>query len=108
MLSTAHPTHAPATPDQISIGLARSRPDLCKALLATVNALSSANVVDERTVDRFVLVGWLEWRGTRVRLTEAGNLVYAFEARRAREALGLANDGSRRPATQGTAHSARA
>lgn len=69
------------------LGLARARPDLCRALVETVAALSDTEAFDERMADRFMLVGWMERRGSRLRLTNAGNLVYAIEARRLRIAL---------------------
>lgn len=67
--------------------LANARPDLRRSLVTMVTALSCSDALDLRSLDRFMLVGWLERKAGRIRLTETGNLVYACEVRRLRDGL---------------------
>jgi len=56
---------------------AKIAPSLQDALLAAVDALSRRRACDipEATLDRLVLLGWLQWRAGSLRLTEAGETV---------------------------------
>lgn len=59
------------TPAQIA---AKITPSLQEALLTTVDALMRRRACDvpEQTIDQFVALGWLQWKGGSLRLTEAG------------------------------------
>jgi len=53
---------------------AKINASLPESLLATVDALSRRRACDipEQTIDRLVALGWLQWKGGSLRLTEAG------------------------------------
>ena len=59
------------TPAQIA---AKITPSLQEALLTTVDALMRRRACDipEQTIDQLVALGWLQWKGGSLRLTEAG------------------------------------
>ncbi|MEP6505231.1 MAG: hypothetical protein ABJD97_17985 [Betaproteobacteria bacterium] len=54
--------------------LAKINSALHDSLLATVDLLSRrrAGEIPEKTIDHFVAIRWLEWKGGALRLTEAG------------------------------------
>ena len=53
---------------------AKITPSLQQSLLATVDALTRRRACDipEQTIDQLVALGWLQWKGGSLRLTEAG------------------------------------
>ncbi len=53
---------------------AKITPSLQEALLTTVDALTRRRACDipELTIDQLVGLGWLQWKGGSLRLTEAG------------------------------------
>ena len=53
---------------------AKITPSLQESLLTTVDALTRRRACDipEKTIDQLVALGWLQWNGGSLRLTEAG------------------------------------